>query len=190
MSVELTYYNKHTKDALIERDIAPSLGRLADAVRQPVADPEPAASRLAINTRIIDKPSIAWDLKPGRVDHQEQGSGSGCRGEQHLRRVLPAACAGYPAGGFWAPTVSFNDADGDGIIDLHRSPRSATARSSAAPPSHQEASLNSQLAIFSGRVVIGTQFDYRGGHLVDNSLEQFRCFSVQNCRGLYANRAA
>ena len=37
--------------------------------------------------------------------------------------------------------------------------------------------------------MIGTQFDYRGGHLVDNSLEQFRCFSVQNCRGLYDKTA-
>ena len=32
-------------------------------------------------------------------------------------------------------------------------------------------------------MVLGTQFDYRGGHQVDNSLEQFRCFSVLNCRG-------
>ena len=38
---------------------------------------------------------------------------------------------------------------------------------------------------FGGKVILGTQFDYRGGHLVVNSLEQFRCFSVQNCRGLY-----
>jgi hypothetical protein len=37
--------------------------------------------------------------------------------------------------------------------------------------------------------VLGTQFDYRGGHLVDNSLEQFRCFSVVNCRGDYDKTA-
>ena len=93
--------------------------------------------------------------------------------------------AGYPAGGYWAPTVQFSDANSDGIIESDEVSLSDSAvfRGSALPT--KEASLNSQLAIFGGKVVIGTQFDYRGGHLVDNSLEQFRCFSVQNCRGLY-----
>ena len=36
---------------------------------------------------------------------------------------------------------------------------------------------------------MGTQFDYRGGHQIDNSLEQFRCFSIVNCRGLYDRTA-
>ncbi len=53
---------------------------------------------------------------------------------------------------------------------------SAVFRGSALPT--REASLNSDFAIFGGRVVLSSQFDYRGGHLVDNSLEQFRCFSV------------
>jgi hypothetical protein len=53
----------------------------------------------------------------------------------------------------------------------------------------KEASLNSSLALFGGRVVLGTQFDYRGGHLVDNSLEQFRCFSIVICRGDYDKTA-
>jgi len=107
--------------------------------------------------------------------------------------------AGYPAGGFWAPTFTFNDANGDGIIDLDPNrdgvfddaevalSDSAVFRGSAIPT--REASLNSQLAFFGGNVVLGTQFDYRGGHLVDNSLEQFRCFSVVNCRGLYDRSA-
>ncbi len=38
-------------------------------------------------------------------------------------------------------------------------------------------------------MTIGTQFDYRGGHLVDNSLEQFRCFSVVICRGVHDRTA-
>ena len=188
VSLEFTYYSKLTKDALIQRDVRPSLGASATQFVN-LSRIRNRGFELSIDTRIIDKPSIAWDLAlSGSTTHNkilELGEG-----------VTPIFVgfyqqhrAGYPAGGYWAPTVSFSDANADGIIEPDEVTLSDTAvfRGSALPT--KEASLNSQLAIFSGRVVIGTQFDYRGGHLVDNSLEQFRCFSVQNCRGLYDKSA-
>jgi hypothetical protein len=97
--------------------------------------------------------------------------------------------SGYAAGGFWAPTITFDDANGDGIIDQSEVVLSDSAvfRGNALPT--REASLNSRIALWDGRVAIGTQFDYRGGHQVDNSLEQFRCFSVVICRGVYDKTA-
>ncbi len=188
VSVELTYYNKLTKDALIERDIAPSLG----ASRSQFVNLSRIKNRgfeVAINTRIIDKPSIAWDVtlsgSTTKNTIQELGEGVSPIFVGFYQRHV----AGYPAGGFWAPLISFDDANGDGIIDLTEVSLSDSSvfRGSALPT--KEASLNSNLAVLGGRVVLGTQFDYRGGHLVDNSLEQFRCFSVQNCRGLYDKTA-
>ena len=49
--------------------------------------------------------------------------------------------------------------------------------------------MNSSMGFFNQRVRLGAQFDYRGGHLVDNSLESFRCFSIGNCRALYDKTA-
>jgi TonB-linked SusC/RagA family outer membrane protein len=188
VSVELTYYNKLTKDALIERDIAPSLG----ASRSQFVNLSRIRNRgfeAVITARVIDKPSIAWDLSLSGSTTKNKVLDLGEGVSPIFVGFYQRHQAGYPAGGFWAPTVSFNDANNDGIIDLTEVSISDTAvfRGSALPT--KEASLNSQLAIFKGRVVLGTQFDYRGGHLVDNSLEQFRCFSVQNCRGLYDKTA-
>ena len=86
-------------------------------------------------------------------------------------------------------TISFDDANADGIIDISEVALSDSAvfQGSALPT--REVSLNSRLALWDGRVTIGTQFDYRGGHLVDNSLEQFRCFSVVICRGVHDRTA-
>ncbi|HET8837137.1 MAG TPA: SusC/RagA family TonB-linked outer membrane protein [Gemmatimonadales bacterium] len=198
VSLELTYYNKLTKDALIERDVAPSLG----ASRSQFVNLSRIRNQgfeAVITTRVIDKPTIAWDLTisgsttKNKILELGQGVSPIFVGFYQQHR------AGYPAGGFWAPIVTFNDANHDGVIDLDPNrdgdfsdaevqvSDSSVFRGSAIPT--KEASLNSQLAIFRGKVVIGTQFDYRGGHLVDNSLEQFRCFSVQNCRGLYDKTA-
>ena len=188
LSVEMTYYTKLTKDALISRDIAPSLGG-GQSQFVNLSRIRNRGFELAITSRIIDSPFMAWDVTlSGSTTHNKilelgQGVSPIFVGFYQQHR------AGYPAGGFWAPLVSFNDANGDGIIDLTEVSLSDSAvfRGSALPT--REASLNSDLAIFGGRVVLGTQFDYRGGHLVDNSLEQFRCFSVVNCRGDYDKTA-
>ena len=188
VSLEFTFYSKLTRDALIERDVAPSLG----ASRSQFVNLSRIRNRgveLALSTRVIDSRSVAWDLTlSGSTAHNEiLDLGAGVSPifvgfyQQHR--------AGYPAGGFWAPTFTYSDANSDGIIDLTEVALSDSAvfRGTAIPT--REASLNSQLAFFGGNVVFGTQFDYRGGHLVDNSLEQFRCFSVVNCRGLYDRSA-
>jgi TonB-linked SusC/RagA family outer membrane protein len=188
LSVELTYYTKLTKDALIERDIAPSLGGGTSQFVN-LSRIRNRGFELAISTRIIDKPSIAWDVTlSGSTTHNKiLDLGAGVSPifvgfyQQHR--------SGYPAGGYWAPLVTFNDANSDGIIENTEVSLSDSAvfRGSALPT--REASFNSDLAIFGGKVVLGSQFDYRGGHLVDNSLEQFRCFSVQICRGDYDRTA-
>ena len=188
VSIELTYYSKLTKDALIERDIAPSLG----ASQTQFVNLSRIRNRgfeAAITTRIIDSRRTAWDLTlSGSTTHNkilELGEGV----SPIFVGFYQQHRAGYPAGGFWAPTISFNDANNDGVISQSEVTLSDSAvfRGSALPT--REASLNSQLALFGGSVVVGTQFDYRGGHLVDNSLEQFRCFSIGNCRGLYDRSA-
>jgi TonB-linked SusC/RagA family outer membrane protein len=184
VSLEFTYYHKLTRDALISRDIAPSLGASQSQFVN-LSRIRNSGVELAIHTRVIDSRSIAWDLTlSGSTAHNKildlgEGVSPIFVGFYQQHR------AGYPAGGFWSPNMTFSDANGDGIIELSEVALSDSAvfQGSAVPT--REASLNSQLAMFGGNVVLGTQFDYRGGHLVDNSLESFRCFSVQNCRADY-----
>ncbi|MEO8089644.1 MAG: SusC/RagA family TonB-linked outer membrane protein [Gemmatimonadales bacterium] len=188
LSLEATFYSKLTRDALISRDIAPSLG----ASQSQFVNLSRIRNRgveLAINTRIIDSRSVAWDLSlSGSTAHNkilELGQGVSDIFIGFYQRHV----AGYPAGGFWSPTFTYADANGDGVIDLTEVTLSDSSVFLGTAIPTREASLNSQLALFGGQVVLGTQFDYRGGHKVDNSLEQFRCFSVQNCRGDYDRSA-
>ena len=78
-------------------------------------------------------------------------------------------------------TVSFDDANGDGLIDAteYAVDTALTFLGNALPT--REASLNTSITLFNNRVRIGSQFDYRGGHIIDNSIENYRCY-VGNCR--------
>ena len=93
VSVEITYYNKLTKDALISRDIAPSLGG--------------GQSQFVNLSRIRNRGFELAIIKPHhryaqhgmgrhteRLYNAQQDSRAGPRGEPDLRRVLPAAPCG------------------------------------------------------------------------------------------------
>lgn len=185
VSVEFTFYTKRTKDALVERIVAPSVGASRSqffnlgAVRN-------SGVELAINSRVIDGRDFAWDLAvSGSINNNtliELGEGVepiifGFGQQRHAE--------GFPLGGYWnRPIVGFDDANGDGIIaaDEVTVADEAVYRGRALP--NKEASLNSTIGLFDGRIRIGTQFDYRGGHYIDNAIESFRCTPVLNCRGL------
>jgi hypothetical protein len=188
VSLEFTFFSKTTKDALIERSVAPSLGA-SEFQFVNLSRIRNRGVELAINARVIESRSLSWDLSlSGSVTNNkvlDLGEGVSPIFIGFYQRHV----SGYPAGGFWAPTISFADANADGIIDLTEVTLSDSSvfQGNALPT--REASLNSRLSLWNGRVTIGTQFDYRGGHLVDNSLEQFRCFSIVICRGDYDRTA-
>ena len=185
VSVEFTYFNKKTKDALIERNVSPDLGA-SETQFFNLGELKNYGAELAINARVIDTRGLAWDLSvSGSVyDNHLVELGEGVEpiifGFGQQRHV-----EGYPLGGYWArPITGFEDANGDGIIaaDEVTVGDDVVFRGRSMP--NKEASLNSAVTLFDGMVRVGTQFDYRGGHYIDNAIESFRCTPVLNCRGL------
>ncbi len=185
VSIELTYYNKRTRDALVERNVAPSIGA-SETQFFNLGEVKNSGFEVAINTRVIDTRSFAWDLAvSGSVyDNELVELGEGVE-PIIFGFGLQRHAEGYPLGGYWArPITGFDDANGNGIIEAGEVTvgDEAVFRGRALP--NKEASLNSAITLFDGRVRVGTQFDYRGGHYLDNAIESFRCTPVLNCRGL------
>jgi len=185
VSLEFTYFNKTTKDALIQRNVDPSAGA-SNVQFFNLGRVKNYGAELAINTRLIDKPSFAWDvaLSGSVYDNDLSQIGEGV-GEIVFGFGLQRHVQGYPLGGYWArPITGFADGNGDGIIspDEVTVGPDAVFRGRALP--NKEASLNSGIELFHNRIRLGTQFDYRGGNYIDNAIESFRCTPVLNCRGL------
>jgi TonB-dependent starch-binding outer membrane protein SusC len=184
VSVEFTYYNKLTEDALLLRPISPSLG-VAESQFFNLGSIRNYGAELAIDTRLIDGKDFIWDLVLSGSLNRNRIIDLGAGVEpfyvpgSFYQRQVP----GFAAGGFWGQEVSFDDANGDGLIDATEfSVDTALQFLGNALPT-KEASLNTSITLFDGRVRIGSQFDYRGGHIIDNSIENYRCY-VGNCRGL------
>jgi TonB-linked SusC/RagA family outer membrane protein len=187
-SVEFTYFNKETKDALVQKPVLPSAGQVTSQFFN-LGKVRNYGAELAIDARVVENRNFLWDIAlSGSVTHNtivELGVPPFyVPGSFYQRQVQ-----GFPAGGFWGNKVSYNDADGNGIIDnTEFSVDNKLHYLGPALPT-KEASLNSSMGFFNGRLRFGSQFDYRGGHRVDNSIENYRCY-VGNCRGLYDRTAS
>lgn len=187
VGIEFTFYHKQTRDALILRNVDPSAGTTAAQFFN-LGKLRNYGFELAIDTRIIDKPSLTWDLQVSGSTTSNKVLDLGAGVEPIFVGFYQRHVEGYPAGGLWSPTVRYSDANSDGIIDIGEVSLGPDKFQGSALPT-KEASLNTTVGLFKGRLRIGSQFDYRGGFKVDNSMEQFRCFSVGNCRGLYDRKA-
>ena len=190
VSLEFTYYNKRTKEALIARDLAPSLGTVASQFFN-LGEVRNRGAELVLDARILDRPSLAWDITlsgsmyRNRLIELGEGVAPIVFGFGQQRHV-----EGYPLGGYWSRRITdFDDANGDGIIDATEYTLSDTAEFVGSGVPTREASLNSAFTLFNGRLRLGGQFDYRGGHIIDNAIESFRCTPILICRGLVDRNA-
>jgi TonB-linked SusC/RagA family outer membrane protein len=187
LSLEFTYFNKVTSDALILKPVLSSAGEVQSSFDN-LGRVGNKGAEVAVNLRLIDGPSLTWDMQlSGSIVHNKilklgvkPFSVPGSFYQRHVQ--------GYPAGGFWGGSVTYNDANSDHIIDASEITVDTTLRYLGPPMPTREASLNSSISFFHNRVRLGTQFDYRGGQRVDNSIENYRCY-VGNCRGLVDKKA-
>lgn len=189
VAMELTYYSKHTKDGLVARDVDPSTGILAPQFSNDARNRE-RGFEFAVDTRIIDKPGFSWDLAFSGSLTSNKLTSLGPNNTPVTLGFYQQQRVGYALGGFWSKKLTgFSDANGDGIIDnTEYSVTDTLVYIGPALPTKQ-LSLNTGITVLGGRWRIGSQFDYRGGHKVDNSIENFRCTPVFVCRGLYDRTA-
>ena len=183
--VEATFFYKETKDALIEREIVPSLGTTSTQFFN-LGKVSNRGIELRLDSRIIDHPNFAWDLTltGSLTSNNLDDLGEGV--EPITLGFIQRHVKDYPLGGIWdRPILSFNDANGNNVIEPGEYTLGDTAvfRGSALPT--RELGLRTGLSFFRNLLSVAALFDYRGGHWVENSTDSFRCNGgIIYCRGL------
>jgi TonB-linked SusC/RagA family outer membrane protein len=175
VTIEATFFYKQTKDALIEREIVPSLGTTSSQFYN-LGRVSNRGIELRVDTRIIDSPDIAWDLtfSGSFTDNNLDDLGEGV--EPITLGFIQRHVEGYPLGGIWdRPILSIADANGNNIIEPGEYTVGDTAvfRGPAIPT--REFGLRTGLSFFRNLFNLAALFDYRGGHWIENGTDSFRC---------------
>ena len=181
VSIELTYYNKTSKDALIARVLPPSGGTGATTQFENLGSVTNKGGEALINARVVQRASFGWDV--------------GLSGSYNSNRLVDLGGvppqvgatvqqrAGYPLNGYWQRKYTYDDANNDRIITAAEITveDSATFVGSSIPKT--ELVFTNGFDFLNGRLRLQTLVDYKGGHYLYNNTERFKCVDARNCRG-------
>ena len=186
VNLEVTYYNKRTKDALISAIVAPSAGS-AGSVRRNLGAVGNTGWEFQTNTQLVDRPSLGWDMTVTYSTNANKVISLGGTPEQ--KGTTNWVKEGYPINAFFEnPITGYQDKNGDGLITYW--PDSARNEIFVGPDDvflgyNQPrfiGSLTSGFDLLRRRVRVQALFDYRGGHKWYNNTERIRC-TRPNCGG-------
>lgn len=183
LRVEFTYYDKRSKDALIARNLAPSLG-VSTTRFENLGQVSNKGVEILLNAQVINKPQAAWNVtlsawgNRNRLDSLGQGIspiifGLGGASQRHQE--------GSPLGSYFMVPYTYKDANGDGIISRKEVTLGTQPVFLGSPLPDHGATLSSELTL--GRHIrLYGLLDGRFGGKQFNTTEQFRCgFTI--CRG-------
>jgi TonB-linked SusC/RagA family outer membrane protein len=186
LTYDLTYYNKKTKDALIDAIVAPSAGA-ATSIAQNIGSVGNSGWEMSVNTQVMDKRALSWDLTVSFSSNDNKVISLGGTPEQ--RGTTNWIKEGYPIRGFFEnPILGWEDKNGDGLITYFSDPDKNeifVGDSNVFLGYNQPRYLSSVTSgwdLFKRRLRIQTLFDYRGGHRWYNNTERIRC-TRPNCAG-------
>ena len=188
VNFELTYYNKKTKDALIDAIVAPSLGSAANVTRN-LGSVGNTGWEYQVNGQLVDRPAFGWDMTISYSTNDNKVISLGGTPEQ--KGTTNWIVEGYPIRGFWEnPILGYEDKNGDGLITYWGGADSAKNEIFVGPDDvflgyNQPrfiGSLSTGVDLLNRRLRIQSLFDYRGGHKWYNQTERIRC-TRPNCAG-------
>ncbi len=185
-NIEVTRYTKSTTDALIQREIAPSLSGLNTQLVN-IGNIRNEGLELTYNQRVIDndKIGLSWMLTGSTLKNEMTKLGEGIAaipsGNRNTQRNLP----GYPLFGLWDRNINPVDANNDGIIVVSELGLSDTAVYQGATFPTREVAFTPTLELFNKKLRITTQFDSKWGLLKFNNTLRHQCQNGITCRGRY-----
>jgi TonB-dependent starch-binding outer membrane protein SusC len=199
VGIELTYYSKQTRDALVARRLPPSLGA-SNTRFENIGRVSNRGLELQLNAQLLNSTNVSWDatIAASRTRNRVEDLGSDVEPIIFNSGSVQRHTEGYPLGSFFQRAITYNDVNGDGMLSRANCADQPTltlpdgtvpaceitlgadAEYLGTPFPTRELGFTSTLTLFQNLRLSG-QLDYKGGHHQYNYTKYFRCAGVQNC---------
>jgi hypothetical protein len=189
LNLDVTYYDKKTKDALIERLLPPSAGAGIRRFENLGAVVNRGVEILA-SGRLVDRPGFSWDVTVNAGHNTNFVADLGIDPEtgEPIPPIIISSTTrqveGYPVNGWWQQPYTFSDVDGNGIITANELTVDDSLQFVGYPNPRWELTYTTGFNLFDNRLRIVGLFDHKSGYYQLNGTDRIRCESRLNCRGL------
>jgi TonB-linked SusC/RagA family outer membrane protein len=193
VNLDVTYYSKMTKDALVGAVIPPDLGTGNTTQRTNLGSVKNAGFEGQLSAQLVDRRSVGWDMTLSGSSNANKLLTLGIDAQG---RPLPPQVGsttrnqpGYPLFGYWQRRYTFADANSDGMITVNELTVDDSASFIAYSAPRFETALQNGVDLFQRHLRITASFDHKGGFSLLNGTERIRCQSRNNCFGTYSKDA-
>jgi TonB-linked SusC/RagA family outer membrane protein len=190
-SVELTYYNKKTKDALIARPVAPSLAGIS-TVFDNLGSVRNQGFEMTVNHRFIDNANYGFDAQLTGSTNKNRilALGEGVTPVSTGNRATQYNAPGYPLYGLWGKLITYTDANNDGYLNIADVKVSDTAVYIAPSFPTLEMAFNPRVELLKRRLAISAQIDHKQGMDKFNNTNRHQCQGGLSCQGFWDPQAS
>ena len=180
MNLQVTYYDKTTRDLLVQRPLAVSVGG-SDARFENIGRMRNTGWELQLSGTVVKTEPVTFDLTLGGSlnDNTLAELGEGIA-PINFNSARQQHRSGYPAGGWWQRTYTYDDANNDGLIARTEVQLADTAVYLGNPLPKREFMVQPALTFFRN-VRVQALLSHRGGFKTLNNTDRFRCVFAQNC---------
>lgn len=186
-SLDFTYYNKTTHDALINQALAPSSAASAITVLRNIGSIRNSGIEVLLNAQLVQRDNFGWDMviNGSRNSNKVLSLGTDASGQPNptIGTGAQRDSVGLPINGFFYKTYTYSDANHDGYI----SPTEVTVNpeytyvGASIPTTTGSVTLGFDL--FKKRLRVQGMFDYKGGYKISDGGRSFQCQQNVACPG-------
>jgi TonB-linked SusC/RagA family outer membrane protein len=185
--LELTYYHKKTKDALLNQPIAPSAAASAGSVLRNIGSIQNSGIEASLNTTILDLRRFGWDVSVAASHNSNKvldlgvdskGTPILVNGTGSTRDSLQ-----FPVRGFFYRTYTYADSNSDGFITANEVIVAPAFSYVGYSIPRDLVSITNGVDLLDRKLRFTALFDYKGGYLISNGGASFQCQQNPACGG-------
>ncbi|MGE5730958.1 MAG: SusC/RagA family TonB-linked outer membrane protein [Gemmatimonas sp.] len=179
VNFEYTHYNKRTDDLLVAVPLAPSLG-LSNSQFQNLGNVRNTGNEFSIDANIVDMKPLAFSIAASASTNENTLlslgflPGTSTPVPPITVNTQQKHVVGTPLGGYWQKSITFSDANNDGIIARSEIKLSDTAVYLGNPLPRQEFSVSPTMTLMK-LVRISALVDHKGGYKLFDNTRRFHC---------------
>ncbi|HVB30769.1 MAG TPA: SusC/RagA family TonB-linked outer membrane protein [Gemmatimonadaceae bacterium] len=186
LNLELTYYSKQTRDALINLPIAPNAAPSTTSVIANIASVKNDGVEATVNAQLVDLHQIGWDVTITASHNSNKVVSLGTNpstgkpyptiGTGSIRDTI-----GLPVNALFYRTYTWSDANKDGYISTSEVTVNPNFSYMGSSQPRDIVSLQNGFDLLNRLVRINVLLDYKGGYSLYNATTSFYCQQTNSC---------